>query len=117
MQNNINLEVTNIIGKPIGNMSRITVSDTLFNLIKQSCFARLNKEKASLMFTTRKDEADQYIKVFNLNGVELLCYTAKAEIEGQFKNKTYFFTDTEIARDHLIEIPKLSFNVSSFSLA
>ena len=104
MKNNQVIEVTNVIGS-VGDYSLINISQNLFDLTHQSSFATRNKEKALLAFSNRKDVNGNWVKVFNLNGVELLIGTEKvADKEDAEKeiNRSFFYVKT-------IDIPEVLF--------
>ena len=111
--NNTAFKVRNIIGEPVDGLSRVTVDIDTFEAIRQSLFARKNKETALLNFSRNKDGDGNYVSIFNFNGVKVY------NLRDNASKKTVFLMDPADATRNLVPItdePGLPFKLSNFNL-
>lgn len=114
MYNNLVLKVRNIIGAPVEGMVRVTVNSEVFQAVKQSVFARLNRQAPVLPFSLSKDQDGNYVSTFNISGVTLYNMSDKAS------KKTIFLMRESDAKAKLFayaDEPALPFKLSSFDLS
>jgi hypothetical protein len=118
MNNKQNLEITKILEEK-GEYSKVTISNALFTMIKQSNWAYTNKVNPVLMFLSRKNAAGKYLKIFKLNNVDLYVYQHKIEDvdaeTGEKNVNTFFVKTSDITPAIMVEEPTVDLDVDMFS--
>lgn len=111
--NNIKLVIRNVIGEPINGISRVTVSQTLYDAVKQSISAQYTKQERVLKYHTREEQEGKWMRVFNIEGMELYAW---------YERRLYFFMKTEDAKKCIVTLDeersesKLPLHLSQFNL-
>jgi len=111
MNNNVSFKVRTIISEECEGLSRVTLDTTTFDAVRQSLFARLNKETPLLNFTKDTDSEGNYVSIFNFRGVTV--YNLQDKIE----KKSVFLMNSEEAKKFLVPMSAekgLPFKLSNF---
>ena len=112
MNNDFKVEVTSIVGESINGNSRVILDKPVFDAIRQSNWARFNKEAPILAFSPKQEGSECYINQFNINGVIVESYSNKED------RNTYFFMNTEVAKKCVISVKTTSgLDISKFNLS
>lgn len=111
METNLRLYVRNIIGDSVDGYSRVTVNIDAFDAMKQSIFARRNRQAPMLNFLRKTDEGGNNFTQFYFNGVEVRNYFIKDS------KKTVFLMKTENAKALLDSEEKAPSSISKFNLS
>lgn len=108
MNKDIKLIVRNIIGDPVDGMSRVTVSNELFNAVRGV--------RPLLPYTAMGDGGGKGVRIFTIGGYELYSNYDKES------RKSIFLMKTEDAKACLLTVadqrasePKLPFSFSAFN--
>ena len=110
--NNMKLYITRVIGEAVKGWVRVNVDIDIFNAIKQSVFARRNKQTPLLQFSTTRDAEGNYVSLFNFQGVELVnIYNAQA-----LQRNTFFMKEEQAATVLADKKEVLPFKLSEFDL-
>ena len=108
--NTLKLYVRNIIGDAVDGYSRVTVNIDSFDAMKQSIFARRNRETPRLNFLRKTDEGGNNFTLFDFNGVEVRSYFIKES------RKTIFLMKENDAKALLDKEEKAPVSLNSFDL-
>ena len=134
--NTLKLYVRNIIGEAIEGWQRVTINIDCFDAMRQSIFARKNRQTALLPFLRKTDERSINFTEFDFDGVVVRNYSllidldnkvrttaellamSKEEVAGlNLKRRTIFLMKPEDAKALLNSEKKESGSVLSFNLS
>ena len=107
---NIKLYVRSIIGDAIDGYSRVIVNIDAFDTMKQSIFARRNRQTPLLQFLRKTDEGGNNFTEFNIEDVEVRNYFIKDS------KKTVFLMKEADAKRLLDSEEKAPASLSKFNL-
>ena len=100
LTNNMQLKVRNIIGQPVDGMVRVTVDEEVFRAIRQSTWARKNRQTPLLNYKLNRDLEGNYDSTFNFNGAELHAISSTEQ------KRLYFFMKNDEAKARYFPLEK-----------